>query len=72
MTEMLFISKVPIFIELFNIFIDNIFGEKYEKRKCRKKILEKEHDCLHRGFCSFRFAFLAYYYFFHQLNSKSF
>ncbi len=39
MTSMLFISKVPIFIELFNVFIDNKEGDKYEKRKRRKKIL---------------------------------
>lgn len=39
MTTMLFDSKVPIFIELFDSFIDNKAGDKYEKRKRRKKIL---------------------------------
>ena len=39
MTTMLFDSKVPILIELFNIFIDNKEGDEYEKRKRRKKIL---------------------------------
>ena len=39
MTTMLFDSKVPISIELFNNFIDNKEGDKYEKRKRRKKIL---------------------------------
>ena len=39
MTTVLFDSKIPIFIELFNIFINNKSGDKYEKRKCRKKIL---------------------------------
>ena len=39
MTVMLFDSKVPIFMELFKIFINNKSGDKYEKRKRRKKIL---------------------------------
>ena len=39
MTVMLFDSKVPIFMELFNDFINNKSGDKYEKRKRRKKIL---------------------------------
>ena len=39
MTVMLFDSKVPIFMELFNNFINNKVGDKYEKRKRRKKIL---------------------------------
>ena len=39
MTVMLFDSKVPIFMELFNVFINNKDGDKYEKRKRRKKIL---------------------------------
>ena len=39
MTVMLFDSKVPIFIELFSNFMNNKEGDKYEKRKRRKKIL---------------------------------
>ena len=39
MTVMLFDSKVPIFMELFKIFINNKSGDNYEKRKRRKKIL---------------------------------
>ena len=39
MTTVLFDSKIPIFIELFDSFIDNKEGDEYEKRKRRKKIL---------------------------------
>ncbi len=39
MTELLNESKVPIFMELFTVFINNKEGDKYEKRKRRKKIL---------------------------------
>lgn len=39
MTTMLFDSKVPIFIELFDNFMNNKVGDEYEKRKRRKKIL---------------------------------
>lgn len=61
MTELLNESKVPIFMELFVNFIDNKSGDKYEKRKCRKKILQKEYDHPNGGLYSTRHPFFARY-----------
>ena len=61
MTELLNESKVPISMELFVNFINNKSGDKYEKRKCRKKILQKEHDYPNGSLYSIRHFYFAHY-----------